>query len=192
MAEKNKVEKNKAEKDKKNIAWYVIHTYSGFENKVKKNIEQRLKHLGMIDHVSKILIPTEDIFELRKGQKQLSTRKIFPGYVMIEMEMSDDVWYAIKNTPKVTGFLGSGNRPTPMTKEEIDGILDQMQTGRSKPRPKVLFEKGERVKIIDGPFASFTGQVDEVNVDREKLNVLVSIFGRSTPVELDFYQVEKI
>ena len=111
---------------------------------------------------------------------------------MIEMEMSDDVWYAIKNTPKVTGFLGTGNRPTAMTREEIDAILDQMETGKSKPRPKVLFEKGERVKIIDGPFASFTGQVDEINVDREKLNVLVSIFGRSTPVELDFYQVEKI
>jgi transcriptional antiterminator NusG len=175
-----------------NNAWYVIHTYSGFENKVKKNIEQRLKHLGLEGHVSQILIPTEDIFELRKGQKQLSTRKIFPGYVMIEMEMSDDVWYAIKDTPKVTGFLGTGNKPTAMTREEIDAILDQMETGRSKPRPKVLFEKGERVKIIDGPFASFTGQVDEINVDREKLNVLVSIFGRSTPVELDFYQVEKI
>jgi transcriptional antiterminator NusG len=180
------------EKNKKSTAWYVIHTYSGFENKVKKNIEQRLKHLGLMDHVLQILIPTEDIFELRKGQKQLATRKIFPGYVMIEMEMTEDVWYAVKNTPKVTGFLGAGNKPTPMTKEEIDGIMGQMETGRSKPRPKVLFEKGERVKIIDGPFASFTGQVDEVNVDREKLDVLVSIFGRSTPVELDFYQVEKI
>ena len=178
--------------EKAQNAWYVIHTYSGFENKVKMNIEQRLKHLGLEEHVSQILIPTEDIFELRKGQKQLSTRKIFPGYVMIEMEMTDDIWYAIKNTPKVTGFLGAGNKPTAMTREEIDAILNQMETGKSKPRPKVLFEKGERVKIIDGPFASFTGQVDEINVDREKLNVLVSIFGRSTPVELDFYQVEKI
>ncbi len=173
-------------------AWYVIHTYSGFENKVKISIEQRLKHLGLEDHVSKILIPTEDIFELRKGQKQLSTRKFFPGYVMIEMEMSEDVWYAIKNTPKVTGFLGSGNKPTPMSQEEVEAILNQMESGRSKPKPKILFEKGERVKIIDGPFASFTGQVDGINMDREKLNVLVSIFGRSTPVELDFYQVEKI
>lgn len=173
-------------------AWYVIHTYSGFENKVKANIEQRLKHLGLEDSVSQILIPTEDIFELRKGQKQLSTRKFFPGYVMIEMEMSDEAWYAIKNTPKVTGFLGAGNNPTPMSQDEIKAILNQMETGHTKPRPKILFEKGERVKIIDGPFASFTGQVDEINVDREKLNVLVSIFGRSTPVELDFYQVEKI
>jgi len=179
-------------KEQLNTAWYVIHTYSGFENKVKKNIEERLKHLGLDHFVTQVLIPTEDIFELRKGQKQLATRKIFPGYVMIEMEMSDDVWYAIKNTPKVTGFLGAGNKPTPMTRDEIDTIIDQMETGKSKPRPKVLFEKGERVKIIDGPFASFTGQVDEINVDREKLNVLVSIFGRSTPVELDFYQVEKI
>jgi len=173
-------------------AWYVIHTYSGFENKVKSSIEQRLKHLGLEGRVSKILIPTEDIFELRKGQKQLSTRKFFPGYVMIEMEMSEDVWYAIKNTPKVTGFLGAGNKPTPMSNEEMDTILKQMETGQSKPKPKILFEKGERVKIIDGPFASFTGQVDGINLDREKLNVLVSIFGRSTPVELDFYQVEKI
>ena len=179
-------------KEELNTAWYVIHTYSGFENKVKKNIEQRLKHLGLNHFVKQVLIPTEDIFELRKGQKQLATRKIFPGYVMIEMEMSDDVWYAIKNTPKVTGFLGAGNKPTAMTRDEIETILDQMETGKTKPRPKVLFEKGERVKIIDGPFASFTGQVDEINVDREKLNVLVSIFGRSTPVELDFYQVEKI
>lgn len=173
-------------------AWYVIHTYSGFENKVKASIEQRLDHLGLSDSVSQILIPTEDIFELRKGQKQLSSRKFFPGYVMIEMEMSDEVWYAVKNTPKVTGFLGSGNKPTAMTQEEIEAIIKQMETGRSKPRPKVLFEKGERVKIIDGPFASFTGQVNDINVDKEKLDVLVSIFGRSTPVELDFFQVEKI
>lgn len=173
-------------------AWYVIHTYSGFESKVKMTIEQRLEYLGLKDNVYKILIPTEDIFELRKGQKQLSTRKFFPGYIMIEMDMSDDIWYAIKNTPKVTGFLGAGNKPTPMTQEEIEAIINQMESRKSKPRPKVLFEKGERVKIIDGPFASFTGQVDEINVDREKLNVLVSIFGRSTPVELDFYQVEKI
>lgn len=173
-------------------AWYVIHTYSGSEHKVKSSIEQRLEHLGLSDRVSQILIPTEDIFELRKGQKQLSSRKFFPGYVMIEMEMSDEVWYAIKNTPKVTGFLGSGNKPTAMRQEEIESIVKQMETGRSKPRPKVLFEKGERVKIIDGPFASFTGQVNEIHGDKEKIDVMVSIFGRSTPVELDFYQVEKI
>jgi transcription termination/antitermination protein NusG len=173
-------------------AWYVIHTYSGYENKVKTSIEQRLHYLGIDDVVSQILIPTEDVFELKKGQKHITSKKFFPGYILAEMDMSDDIWYLIKNTPKVTGFVGAGSKPTPMTEREVETILEQMRTGAAKPKPEVLFGKGERVKIIDGPFTSFTGQVDEINEDREKVRVLVSIFGRSTPVELDFAQVEKI
>ncbi|MCL6583778.1 MAG: transcription termination/antitermination protein NusG [bacterium] len=173
-------------------AWYVIHTYSGYENKVKTSIEQRLRHLGMGDVVSQILIPTEDVCELKKGQKHVTSKKFFPGYILAEMEMNDEIWYIIKNTPKVTGFVGAGSKPTPMSEKEVETILEQMRTGATKPKAEVLFGKGERVKIIDGPFTSFTGQVDEINEDREKVRVLVSIFGRSTPVELDFGQVEKI
>lgn len=173
-------------------AWYVIHTYSGFENKVKTSIEQRLHHLGMEDSVSQILIPAQDVYEHKRGQKHITSRKFFPGYILAEMEMTDETWYIIKNTPKVTGFVGAGAKPTPMSEKEVEVILEQMRVGVSKPKPEVLFDKGERIKIIDGPFTSFTGQVDEVNEDREKLRVLVSIFGRSTPVELEFHQVEKI
>jgi transcriptional antiterminator NusG len=173
-------------------AWYVIHTYSGYENKVKTSIEQRLRDLGMEDAVSQILIPAQDVFEHKKGQKHVTSRKFFPGYILAEMEMTEEAWYIVKNTPKVTGFVGAGSKPTPMSGEEVEAILEQMRTGVSKPKPEVLFEKGERVKITDGPFTSFTGQVDEVNEDREKVRVLVSIFGRSTPVELDFGQIEKI
>ncbi len=173
-------------------AWYVIHTYSGFENKVKTSIEQRLHHLGMEDLVSQILIPAQDVYEHKRGQKHITSRKFFPGYILAEMEMTDETWYIIKNTPKVTGFVGAGAKPTPMSEKEVEVILEQMRVGVSKPKPEVLFDKGERIKIIDGPFTSFTGQVDEVNEDREKLRVLVSIFGRSTPVELEFHQVEKI
>lgn len=173
-------------------AWYVIHTYSGYENKVKSSIEQRLHHLGMEDAVSQILIPAQDVFEHKKGQKHVTSRKFFPGYLMAEMEMTDEIWYIIKNTPKVTGFVGAGSRPTPMSEKEVEVIIEQMRIGVAKPRPEVLFEKGERIKIIDGPFTSFTGQVDEINEDREKLHVLITIFGRATPVELDYGQVEKI
>ena len=173
-------------------AWYVIHTYSGFENKVKTSIEQRLHHLGMEDSVSQILIPAQDVYEHKRGQKHITSRKFFPGYILAEMEMTDETWYIIKNTPKVTGFVGAGAKPTPMSEKEVEVILEQMRIGVSKPKPEVLFDKGERIKIIDGPFTSFTGQVDEVNEDREKLRILVSIFGRSTPVELEFHQVEKI
>lgn len=172
--------------------WYVLHTYSGYEEKVKSEIEQRFKHLGLEDKLAQIIIPTEDVFEHRKGHRQITTRKFFPGYIMIEMEMSDETWYIVKNTPKVTGFVGINSKPTSMPKEDVEKVLEQMRSGHEKPRPEVMFELGERVKIIDGPFASFTGKVDIINEDKEKLHILVSIFGRSTPVELGFYQVEKI
>ena len=172
--------------------WYVLHTYSGYEEKVKSEIEQRFKHLGLEDKLSQIIIPTEDVFEHREGKRQITTRKFFPGYIMIEIEMSDETWYIVKNTPKVTGFVGINSKPTAMPQEDVEKVLEQIRSGHEKPRPEVMFELGERVKIIDGPFASFTGKVDIINEDKEKLHILVSIFGRSTPVELGFYQVEKI
>jgi len=174
------------------MQWYVIHAYSGYEERVKTDIEQRFKHLGYEDKLSQIIIPTEDVFEHKKGHRQITTRKFFPGYIMVEMEMSDETWYVVKNTPKVTGFVGVDSKPTPMPPEDIEKVQEQMRSGHEKPRPDVLFERGERVKITDGPFASFTGRVDDVNEDKEKLHILVSIFGRSTPVELSFYQVKKI
>lgn len=173
-------------------AWYVIHTYSGYESKVKASIEQRLQFLGMQEVVSQILIPSQDVFEHKKGQKHVINKKFFPGYILAEMEMTDETWYIIKNTPKVTGFVGAGSKPTPMSQKEVEIILEQMKSGVAKPKAEILFDKGDRIKIIEGPFTSFTGQVDEVNEDREKVRVLVSIFGRSTPVELDFGQIERI
>ena len=167
--------------------WYVIHTYSGYEEKVKKCIEGRLKTLGMEDKVERIIIPSEDVIELRKSKKKMTTRKLFPGYVLLYMEMDEDVWFAIKNTPKVTGFVGTKNKPSPVSEEEIRMLLSQLDE-----KPKMEFEKGESVRIIDGPFMNCVGVIDEVNVEKGKLRVLVSIFGRATPVELEFMQIEKI
>lgn len=171
--------------------WYVVHTYSGYEGKVKSNMEERLKNSAMEGKVSQILVPTEDVVEVKGGKKKISTRKYFPGYIMIEMEMDDDIWYVIKNTPKVTGFLG-GTRPTPLDEEEINRLLEQLKGEAAKPKPKFIFEKGEKVRVVDGPFANFAGVIDEMNADKGKVRVMVTIFGRATPVELEFSQIERV
>jgi transcriptional antiterminator NusG len=172
--------------------WYVIHTYSGFENKVKQSIEQRVAALGMGDAVSQVMIPTETIVELKKGKRREASQKFFPGYVLIRMDMSDDLWYLIKNTPKVTGFVGPGVRPTPIPEEQVRAIMQQVETGAERPKHRILFSRGESVRVIDGPFSNFTGVVDEVKPDKGRLKVMVSIFGRPTPVDLEFLQVERV
>jgi transcriptional antiterminator NusG len=172
--------------------WYIVHTYSGFEERVKETLKQRAEALGMGDKFGEIRIPTETIVELRGGKKRETQRKFFPGYILVEMEMSDESWHVVKNTPKVTGFVGAGTKPTPLSKEEVDHILEQVKSAAEKPKPKYTFEKGDHVRINEGPFTSFNGVVDEVNLDRNTLKVMVTIFGRATPVELDFLQVEKI
>ncbi|MCD4814698.1 transcription termination/antitermination protein NusG [bacterium] len=171
--------------------WYVVNTYSGNENKVKANLEQRIKSMGMEDRIFQILIPSEEVSEIRGGKKKISTKRFFPGYVLVQMEIDDDAWYVVRNTPKVTGFVGSGNHPTPLEEDEIKGILGQLEGTKSKPKPKIDFEVGERIKVTDGPFTNFTGVVEELNLERGKLKAMVSIFGRQTPVELEFVQVEK-
>ena len=172
--------------------WYIVHTYSGFEERVKENLTQRIDALGMREKFGEIKIPTETLVEMKNGKKREVQRKFFPGYILVEMEMSDDAWHLVKNTPKVTGFVGSGNRPVPLSAEEADQIFVQVKESIEKPKPKYTFERGESVRIIDGPFSNFHGVVEEVNLDRNTLKVMVTIFGRSTPVELDFLQVEKL
>ena len=171
--------------------WYVIHTYSGHENKVKASLEERLLASGFGDRVEQILVPTEDVVEVKGGKRKVSSRKFFPGYLLIEMEMGDDIWYVIKNTPKVTGFLGGAKEPAPLSEEEVAQIQEHMRGETSQPKPKVQFELGENVRVIDGPFANFSGVIREVHPERGKLKVMVSIFGRSTPIELEFLQVEQ-
>jgi transcriptional antiterminator NusG len=172
--------------------WYVVHVYSGFEKSVQRALTERIERSGMKDRFGQILVPVEEVVEMKRGQKSVSERKFFPGYVLVEMEMSDDTWHLIKNTPKVTGFVGgSATRPTPISEKEVQNILQQIQEGAEKPKPKVLFEVGEAVRVKEGPFTDFHGTVEDVNYDKNKLRVSVSIFGRSTPVELDFGQVEK-
>lgn len=173
------------------LNWYVIHTYSGYEDKVKASIEEQFKAKGLSSLVGELRIPTEDVVEVKAGKKRVSKRKFFPGYLLIQMEMNDETWYLIKSTPKVTGFLG-GNTPTPLTEAEVEEILQAEKGDLTKPKPKVLFEAGENVRVVEGPFTNFAGVIDEVNLERGKLRVMVSIFGRATPVELDFLQVEKI
>jgi transcriptional antiterminator NusG len=172
--------------------WYVVHTYSGYENKVQQNLEHKIKSLGMEDRIFKVSVPTEEVMEMKGGEKKISKRKIFPGYVLIEMEMGNDAWYIIKSIPGVTNFVGSGGRPIPLTDTEVDNIKKQVVAVKEKPRPKVAFERGESVKVIDGPFTNFTGKVEEVNPSKGKLKVSISVFGRATPVELDFLQVGKL
>jgi transcriptional antiterminator NusG len=169
--------------------WYVIHTYSGYENKVKKNLEYRVIQNDLGDRIFKVVVPTEEEIEIRNGQRHTVQRKIYPGYVLVEMSMTDDAWYLVRNTPGVTGFVGMGNKPTPLGKAEADAILHQMEA--EAPKVKVTFSPGQAVKIVDGPFADFEGRVENVNYEKNKVRVLVSIFGRETPVELDFLQVEK-
>ena len=171
--------------------WYVIHTYSGYENKAKANLEERAKNLGKAASFSEILVPTETVVELVKGKKKTSQRKIFPGYILVKMELNDETWHIVKGTPKVTGFAGEGTRPIPIPKEEVEEVITQVKEGVTKAKPKVALSVGDNVRVIDGPFVNFVGTVEEVKPDKRKVKVLVSIFGRSTPVELDFIQVEK-
>ena len=171
--------------------WYVVHAYSGFEAKVRESMEEHIALAGMQDQFGDILIPTEEVVEVREGRKTRSKRKFFPGYVLVKMVMSDAAWHVVKNTPKVTGFVGTGNKPVPLRAEEVERIVNQIVVAAEKPKPKFEFRIGETVRIVDGPFSNFTGQVEEVNEDRSTLKVMVTIFGRATPVELEFLQVEK-
>jgi transcriptional antiterminator NusG len=174
------------------MRWYVVHAYSGFENQVKKSLEERVKRFGMQDNFGQILVPTEEVVEMKEGQQRRSERKFFPGYVLVQMDMNDDSWHLVKDTPKVMGFIGgTSDRPAPISDREADTILQRVQEGVDKPKPKVLFEPGEVVRVVDGPFNDFNGVVEEVNYDKSRLVVAVLIFGRSTPVELEFSQVEK-
>lgn len=173
--------------------WYVVHAYSGFEHKVCEYLKERIERLGMQDFFGEILVPTETVVEMRKGQKRKSERKFFPGYVLVEMDLNDESWHLVKETNKVLGFIGGTKEsPAPISKQEADAILQRIEDGENKPKPKVLFNIGEMVRVIDGPFADFNGEVEEVNYEKSKLHVAVSIFGRSTPVELGFGQVEKL
>ncbi len=172
--------------------WYIIHTYSGFEHKVAESLKGRAQAFGFADKIGQVLIPTEEVVEVRNGKKVTSKRLMYPGYVLVEMEMNDDLWHAVKNTPRVTGFVGGGNTPVPLSATEVNDILYRQATSADRPRPKQTFEKGETVRITDGPFTNFSGKVDEVNTERNTLRVLVTIFGRATPVELEFGQVEKV
>jgi len=171
--------------------WYVIHVYSGFENKVKLSLEERFAHSGLTDKLGKIIIPTEEVVEIRGGKKKISSRKFYPGYVLISVDMDQDIWYLIKNTPKVTGFPG-GATPAPLTATEVKDVMDQIKGEAKAPKPKFIFEKGENVRVIEGPFMNFNGVVEEVNPDKGKVKVMVSIFGRATPVELEFPQIERV
>jgi transcription termination/antitermination protein NusG len=171
--------------------WYIIHTYSGFEQKVAESLRTRSEAFGFSGKIGNILIPTEEVVELRNGKKVTSKRLVYPGYVMVEMEMSDALWHEVKNTPRVTGFVGGGNSPVPLSADEVNQILYRQASSAERPRPKMTFEKNDSVRIVDGPFASFSGKVDEVNAERGTLRVMVTIFGRATPVELEFLQVEK-
>jgi transcriptional antiterminator NusG len=172
--------------------WYVVHTYSQFEKSVQRALTERIQREGMQDKFGQILVPVEEVVELKSGQKSITERKFFPGYVLVEMDMTDETWHLVKSTPKVTGFLGgSAMKPTPISAKEVQNIMQQMQAGVEKPRPKVLFEVGELVRVKEGPFTDFNGSVEDVNYDKNKIRVAVTIFGRSTPVELDFGQVEK-
>src|ERR1044071_4962260 len=172
--------------------WYIGHTYSGFEKKVKESLQQRVQAYGLQNEIGEILIPTEEIVEKRAGREVKSSRRFFPGYILVEMTLSDNAWHVVKNTPKVTGFVGAGSKPTPLSREEVDQILHQVTVAAEKPKPRFTFEKGDQVRINEGPFASFNGVVDDVNSDRNTLKVMVTIFGRATPVELDFLPVEKL
>lgn len=174
------------------MQWYVVHAYSGFEKSVARALKERIARAGMQDKFGEILVPVEEVVEMKGGQKSVTERKFFPGYVLVQMEMNDDTWHLVKSTPKVTGFVGgTATKPAPISEKEVNAILQQIQEGVEKPKPKVLYEVGELVRIIDGPFSDFNGTVEEVNYEKSKLRVSVTIFGRATPVELDFSQVEK-
>ena len=171
--------------------WYIIHAYSGFENKVRESLRTRADAFGYGDRVGEILIPTEDVVEMKNGKKVTSKRLLYPGYVLVQLDLDDEVWHVVKNTPRVTGFVGGGTTPTPLTATEVNQILYRQTASADRPRPKMSFERSDRVRIIDGPFANFIGSVEEVNEERSTLKVIVTIFGRGTPVELEYFQVEK-
>ncbi len=173
--------------------WYVVHAYSNFEHKVVRSLQERIERLGMEEYFGEILVPTETVIEMRKGQKRQSERKFFPGYVLVEMEMNDASWHLVKETNKVLGFIGgTKEKPAPITKKEAEAILQRVHDGENAPKPKILFDIGEVVRVVDGPFNDFNGEVEDINYEKSKIRVAVSIFGRSTPVELGFAQVEKI
>jgi transcriptional antiterminator NusG len=201
MAEEAKIEAQQASAEtqpelappvNERFRWYIIHAYSGFERKVRESIESRVQAYGLHDRIGRIMVPTEPVTEIRNGKKYTIERVFLPGYVLIEMDLDNEIWHLVKNTPRVTGFLGTGEKPVALTEEEISSIIFRSDVSKDKPRMKVKFEKNESVKITEGPFANFNGVVDEVNEDRETLKVMVTIFGRSTPVELEFSKVEKI
>lgn len=174
------------------LKWYIVHTYSGFEDKVKKSLQERIESLSQQDYFGDILVPTEQVVELRKGEKKTSSRKFYPGYILVQMALNQDTWHTVRNTSKVTGFVGGEVKPTPISDTEAQRIIQQMEEGVNKPKPKYSFEEGDEVRVIDGPFTNFQGVVEEVKPDKEKLRVLITIFGRPTPVELEFIQVNKI
>ncbi len=171
--------------------WYIIHTYSGFEKKVAETLKSRVQAAGLTERFGEIMVPTEDVIEVRQGKKVVTPKLFYPGYVLVEMEMDDDTWHLVRSTPRVTGFVGSGQKPSPLTEDEVNRIVHKVEVAAENPKPRLEFEKGETIKITDGPFKDFTGAVEEINNDRSTLRVMVTIFGRATPVELDFYQVEK-
>jgi len=171
-------------------SWFVVHCYSGYENKVKHNLEQRIESMGMANQIFQVVVPTEEEIEVKEGKRRTIERRVFPGYILVQMLMNDDSWYVVRNTPGVTGFVGMGNKPTPLRQEEVQGIIKRMEA--EAPKVKVTFKPGQKVRIIDGPFNDFMGTVDEINMDKAKVRVMVSFFGRETPVELDFLQVEKM
>ena len=175
-----------------NFKWYIIHSYSGFERKVKESIESRVQAFGLQDKIGRVVIPTEPVTEIRNGKKYTIERAFLPGYVLVEMDLNDDVWHIIKSTPRVTGFLGTGQHPSPLSQDEVNQIVYRIDTGKDKPKLKVKFQKNEQVRITEGPFATFTGVIDDVNEDKSEVTVMVTIFGRSTPVKLEFGQVDKI
>jgi transcriptional antiterminator NusG len=175
-----------------NFKWYIIHAYSGFERKVRESLESRITAFGLQNRIGRIMIPTEPVTELRNGKKYTIDRVFLPGYVLVEMELDNDLWHVIKNTPRVTGFLGTGDNPVALSEQEVSSILFRSDSAKDKPSMKVKFEKGEQVRINEGPFANFTGAVDDINEDKQTLKVMVSIFGRSTPVEIEFSKVDKV
>jgi transcriptional antiterminator NusG len=193
VSEKNGQEQRKGlakSGDEAEMRWYVVHTYSGHESRAEASLMERVRAEGLEDHFEEILIPTESVIEMRKGQRRTTTRKFFPGYMFVRMKMTRQTWHLVKGTPKITGFLG-GNNPSPVPEREIKSVKQAETDGAAKPKPKVLFEEGETVRVTDGPFSNFSGIVEEVKPEKQKIRVLVSIFGRATPVELDFTQVEK-
>lgn len=178
-------------RDTSHLKWYVVHTYSGYENKARQALEDRIKRDGLENEFGQILVPTEEVVEMTKGKRRTSKRKFFPGYMLVQMNLTENTWYLVKSTPKITGFVGNSTKPNPVPDAEIRRITNQMAEGADRLRPKIVFEKGDSVRVVDGPFANFNGTIDEVDSEKGKLRVLVSIFGRATPVEMDFVQVEK-